>query len=84
MTINVLANDSDPEGGALTVTGVELSTRRTAPRRATPNNTITYTPDPNYNGPDSFTYEACDPAGLCDAATVNVTVTSSRPAGRPG
>ena len=36
--------------------------------------TYTYTPDPNYNGPDMFTYELCDFNGDCDQATVSITV----------
>jgi len=41
-----------------------------------PNGTFTYTPDPNFNGTDSFVYEVCD-LGLpvyCDQATVTITV----------
>jgi hypothetical protein len=34
---------------------------------------ITYTPDPNYTGSDSFTYEVCDLDGNCDTATVTVS-----------
>ncbi|MDQ3177296.1 MAG: PKD domain-containing protein, partial [Actinomycetota bacterium] len=33
-----------------------------------------YTPDSNYNGPDSFTYTATDAGGLSDTATVTITV----------
>jgi gliding motility-associated-like protein len=38
---------------------------------------VTYTPNPNFNGTDSFTYNICD-TGMpvfCDTATVTVTVT---------
>ena len=38
--------------------------------------TVDYTPDPNYNGPDGFTYEICDSNGDCDTATVSITVNS--------
>jgi hypothetical protein len=37
--------------------------------------TITYTPDPDYNGPDSFDYLICDKDGACDTATVTIDVT---------
>jgi VCBS repeat-containing protein len=40
-----------------------------------PDGTYTYTPEPNYNGPDAFTYQLCDTDGDCSTATVNVTVT---------
>ncbi len=38
---------------------------------------MTYTPDADFNGTDSFTYEVCDDGMpvLCDTATVTVTVT---------
>ena len=39
-----------------------------------PDGTIDYTPDPGFFGTDSFTYEVCDLAGLCDTATVDITV----------
>ena len=51
---------------------------------------VTYTPDPDFNGSDSFTYSACDdgttngsPDPLCDSATVSITVTevNDRPVG---
>ena len=37
---------------------------------------IDYTPDPDFSGSDSFTYEVCDLAGDCVSATVDVTVNS--------
>ncbi len=39
------------------------------------NNTITYSPDTNYFGEDTFTYTLSDGNGGADAATVTVTVT---------
>lgn len=36
--------------------------------------TVTYVPDPNYNGSDSFTFTVCGPTGACDTATVTLTV----------
>jgi len=36
--------------------------------------TIDYTPDPNYTGPDQFTYQICDSNGDCDVAVVNLTI----------
>ena len=39
-----------------------------------PDHTVNYTPDPDYAGTDTFTYIVCDPDGLCDTATVTVTI----------
>jgi hypothetical protein len=42
------------------------------------NGTITYTPDPDWNGSDGFVYEICDSGtpALCDTAAVVITVTA--------
>ncbi len=39
-----------------------------------PDGTFTYTPAPNYNGTDVFTYKLCDTDGDCSTATVTVTI----------
>ncbi len=76
--VNVLANDSpgpaNESGQTLTVTNVTDPANGTA--RITADNQVRYTPDPDYNGPDSFTYTACDSGSpqRCSDATVNVTV----------
>ncbi|MCB9297815.1 MAG: cadherin-like domain-containing protein [Lewinellaceae bacterium] len=36
--------------------------------------TVDYTPDPDFNGTDTFTYEICDSNGDCDQAVATVTV----------
>ena len=36
--------------------------------------TITYTPDPGFNGSDSFVYEICDTEPACDTAEVTIVV----------
>jgi serine protease len=72
VTINVLANDSDVDGDALQVTGVSDPPHGSAAVNA--NNTVTYTPDINYNGTDSFTYTVIDGKGGSDTATVTITV----------
>ena len=67
----LLANDSDPEGGALTAVKVANPTRGTVTVNA--NGSFTYTPNANYNGPDSFTYRVSD--GSANSATVTVSIT---------
>ncbi|MFN5620731.1 MAG: Ig-like domain-containing protein [Flavobacteriales bacterium] len=36
--------------------------------------TITYTPPLNFSGTDIIRYRACDPSGLCDTASVTITI----------
>jgi VCBS repeat-containing protein len=38
------------------------------------NGTMTYTPDADFNGTDSFTYTVMSPAGITETATITVTV----------
>jgi hypothetical protein len=78
VTIDVAANDTDPEGSL-----DPTSANTTCPTCADPaggalvNNgdgSFDYTPNPDFNGPDSFVYEICDTIGACDTAAVNITV----------
>jgi VCBS repeat-containing protein len=71
VVINVLANDSDVDGDTLTITAVGTAGNGTVVDNG--DGTVTYTPDPDYNGPDSFTYTVSD-GTVTDTATVNVTV----------
>jgi CSLREA domain-containing protein len=70
--IAVLTNDTDANGDSLSVSSVGPASHGTV----TDNNdgTINYTPNANYNGPDSFTYTVSDGKGGTDTATVNLTV----------
>jgi VCBS repeat-containing protein len=74
VTVMVLDNDTDPESGALAVNGVSTDAENGTVTFTA--DSVTYTPDPDWNGTDSFTYEVCDPAGSCDTATVTITVGS--------
>ena len=69
VTINVLGNDS---GTALTVAVATFPSRGSATRNT--NNTITYTPNANFAGNDSFTYRITDSFGQTATATVRITV----------
>ena len=40
---------------------------------------MTYTPDPGFNGIDTFTYEVCDNDGDCDTAVVTITIIANQP-----
>jgi hypothetical protein len=72
VTINVLANDSDPEGDALSVAGASQGLHGSTQVNA--DNTITYTPALNYYNSDSFTYTLRDANGGTRTGTVNVTI----------
>ncbi|MBK9462220.1 MAG: tandem-95 repeat protein [Sphingobacteriales bacterium] len=76
VTINVLGNDYDPDGDPLTLT----VTQQPANGTLTVNGgNITYTPNPGFNGTDTYNYQICDDATppLCDQATVTITVTGN-------
>lgn len=80
VTIDILGNDSDPDGQIATanvisgpanggsVGSINLSTGE-----------ITYTPPTSYVSSDSFTYQICDNSGLgaCDTATVTITINAT-------
>lgn len=70
---NVQDNDTDVENDVLTITLVTDVTNGVLVLNA--DGTFTYTPNADFNGNDSFVYEACDGSGACDQATVNITVT---------
>lgn len=66
--IDVLAND----GPGLTLDSIPV-----APLNGTvsiEDDLVTYTPSPDFNGADTFTYRACDTAGTCGEASVDITV----------
>ena len=69
-TIDVLANDSDPEGDSLSITTVQMPANGNV---VIDNNQINYTPNLNFNGLDTFNYTITD-GSLTDSASVTVTV----------
>ncbi|MCP4526336.1 MAG: tandem-95 repeat protein, partial [Aestuariibacter sp.] len=71
VTVDVLANDSDVDGDSLSVDSVTQPTNGTVINNTTD---VTYTPDADYCGSDSFSYVVSDGV-LTDTATVDVTVT---------
>jgi len=70
--IVVLGNDYDPDGDPLTVISVSVPANGSSVINI-PGYTITYTPKPNFNGADTFTYTISD-GRLTDTAAVTVTV----------
>ena len=72
VVINVLANDFDPDGDPLSVDGMIQADHGSIYDNG--DGTITYTPDPNYVGDDSFWYWVEDDNGNFDKGYVQVTV----------
>ena len=79
VTVDVAANDTDPDGNLDPTTAntacVGCSTPADGSLTNNGDGTFLYTPDVGFNGPDSFVYEICDLTALCDTATVDITVT---------
>ena len=81
VTIDVLANDTDPDGHALKINAV------TQPANGSvvinPDKTLTYTPAPGFTGADSFGYMAGDGHGGTAKGAVAVTVRNRLPVAQP-
>lgn len=73
VTIDVLANDSDPDGDPLTVDSITIEPEHGSVT-INEDNTITYTPDFAFLGSDSFDYQISDGNGGTDTAMVPITV----------
>ncbi|AZQ57577.1 gliding motility-associated C-terminal domain-containing protein [Maribacter sp. MJ134] len=76
--VDIFANDSDlPTTGTLTTTNPANGTVA-IDDNGTPNDPtddiVTYTPNADYNGPDSFDYTICNAMGDCSTATVTIDV----------
>jgi hypothetical protein len=73
VVIDLLGNDSDPEGGPLTLQALTLPVNGLVEVGA--DRRITYTPAVGFTGTDSFTYRVADSHGQATSAVVTVTVT---------
>jgi VCBS repeat-containing protein len=70
-SVDVVLNAADPDGDELTFTVLSQPTHGTLSGAGA---LLTYTPDPDYHGPDSFTYKASDGEADSNVATVRITV----------
>lgn len=75
VTINVLNNDSDVEGDALTLDSIGTAPANGA--AIVQGNVVRYTPRAGFTGVDSFTYVVKDSFGASGFATVRVTVAAN-------
>lgn len=77
VVIDVLANDSDPDGDTLSV--IALTQPGSGMAALNPDQSVTYTPNVGFFGTDSFGYTIADPGGGQSMATVTVTVIERPP-----
>ncbi|MGB5237192.1 MAG: cadherin-like domain-containing protein, partial [Flavobacteriaceae bacterium] len=71
----ILTNDTDSDtGDSLTVTTTPVIDVSNGTLVLSTDGSFIYTPDPGFSGTDSFTYEVCDSHGLCNTATVSISV----------
>jgi len=74
VNINVLANDSDPDGDGLSISSHQVNSARGGTVSCTNAGMCTFTPAANYNGDDSFGYTVSDGKGGTSSAVVRVTI----------
>jgi len=73
--INVVLNDTDVDGDLVATTVAVVTQPLNGIAVNNGDGTVTYTPNPNFNGADSFTYTVKDAANnISNVATVSVTV----------
>lgn len=73
--INVLANDSDPDGDPLEIVDFDDETDEDGEVECEDNGICTYTPPDDFTGEDVFAYTISDGRGGMDTALVDITVT---------
>lgn len=76
-TLNVLANDNGGPANEVQTVTVTATTNGANGTVTTDGTSVTYTPNLNFHGSDTFTYTITDDGGLTDTATVNITVNPS-------
>ena len=79
---SLVANDNDADHDALTILSVGAAAHGTVTLNQDGN--VSYAPNADYNGPDSFSYTVSDGHGGTSTAHVNLTVTpvNDPPVGR--
>ncbi|MBK6759016.1 MAG: tandem-95 repeat protein, partial [Moraxellaceae bacterium] len=73
LILNLLSTANDIDSSTLTPVIVSNPTHGTLVKNT--DGTYTYTPEPNFNGSDSFTYQVSDGELSSGVATVNLTIT---------
>ena len=73
----VMANDTDADGDAMTMSLVTTATHGTLTPAS--DGSYTFVPTPGYVGPDSFTYTVSDGLSTSAPATVTIDITDTAP-----
>ena len=83
--MNVIANDSDADNDLISITGIKSNPANGKAIVNSNNNTITYSPDPNFNGQDSLKYTITDSheGNSTTQVTVDVLPVNDNPIARP-
>ncbi|WP_019987196.1 Ig-like domain-containing protein [Rudanella lutea] len=76
---NVLTNDKEPAGLALTVTTTPVVAPTNGTLTLLANGNYTYTPATSFTGTDSFVYQVCNTAAQCATALVTIEVRNNAP-----
>jgi hypothetical protein len=79
VTIPLFANDQNTTSNTLVTIASPPSSGSV---KINPDGSVTYTPNPDFTGTDTFVYQACDAQGQ-QCTTANVTVTVTAPATPP-
>lgn len=86
VSVQLLANDSDPDGDPIIVSAVQAVSEKGASVSVSPDGQVTYDPgalfshlEEGQTATDSFTYTITDSAGLTSTATATVTITGVSP-----
>ncbi|MGQ8338419.1 Calx-beta domain-containing protein [Sunxiuqinia sp. A32] len=76
LNVSVIANDSDPDGDQIQISTTAVTEPINGQLTINPDGTISYLPNVDFLGTDSFDYEICDNGdpSKCDNATVTITV----------
>jgi VCBS repeat-containing protein len=74
ITDNLASYVTDLEGGVLSFTVIDIPDNGTL--LLLPDGSFTYTPNENYHGTDSFSFNVCDTGNMCDNGVVNIEIAS--------
>ena len=83
VTTNVLVNDTDPDGGTLSVTSAVVTDPAQGSVVVNPDGSLTFTPADGFSGTASITYSISDGRGGTDSATLVVSVAAAPPVEPP-